>query len=214
MSEFSAVPCKMEDAPATQVRSASFCFRMGFLLLLMFVLVACGGTISTNQPRVLVSIAIEPNSAIAVKQRHVAFSVTGTFNQTPIRKANLTAAWDSSDPTIATIDPATGLAGCVAVGGPVTISASVNSHGSLKKASANLSCTPWATIPLGSCLVDSNNALTGQCAATQVFNNNCSVSTDSIACVAGQPSISTQVASCGSGARVTNVTVDISTACK
>ena len=57
-------------------------------------------------------------------------------------------------------------------------------------------------------------ALTGMCAGTQVFNSNCSVTTDDVASVAGQPSTSMQIRSCGSGSAATNVTVDISTACK
>jgi hypothetical protein len=69
-------------------------------------------------------------------------------------------------------------------------------------------------IPLGRCVVDSNKALTGMCAGTQVFNSNCSGTTDNVASVAGQPSTSMQIRSCGSGSAATNVTVDISTACK
>src|SRR5437868_11682662 len=83
-------------------------------LLLISTLAGCGGTSSSPQARVLLSIAVQPNSASAVKQRQVAFSVTGAFNQAPTTQANLTAAWASSDSTIATIDPSTGLANCVA----------------------------------------------------------------------------------------------------
>lgn len=184
-------------------------------LLLMSTLAGCGGTSSAPQPRMLLNIAVQPNSASAVNQRQVAFSVTGTFNQTPTTQANLSAAWTSSDSTIVTIDPSTGLADCVAVGGPVTISAVVDSsNGSMKQASAILTCTPLTTFALGRCLVDNNNGLTGQCAASALLTNNCSVSTDNVACVPGLPSTSTQTISCGSGGTGMNVTVDISTACK
>jgi Bacterial Ig-like domain (group 2) len=221
-----AILCEMENElfrlvrPAAlhgrRARSASLFCRMGLLSLLTVALVGCGGTSSPPQPRVLLSIAVQPNPASAVKQRQVAFSVTGAFNQAPTTQANLAAAWASSDSTIATINPSTGLADCVAVGGPVTISASVkSSNGSLKQASANFTCTPWATIPLGRCLVDSNNALTGQCAGAQLLNPKyCSVTTDNVACAVGQPSTSTQTRLCGSAATGMNVTVDISTACK
>ena len=184
-------------------------------LLLMSTLTGCGGTSSPPQPRVLLSIAVQPNSASAIKNRYVAFSATGAFNQAPTTQTNVSATWASSDATIATVDPATGLANCVAVGGPVTISASVTSSGSMKQASASITCNPWATIPLGMCLVDSNNALTGQCASAQFFNPKyCVVSTDNVACIPGHPSTSTQIRACGSGATGMNVTVDISTACK
>jgi hypothetical protein len=106
------------------------------------------------------------------------------------------------NPTTPDINPSTGLADRVAVGGPVTTTAFVkSSNGSLKQASANFACTPWATIPLGRCLVDSNNALTGQCAGAQLLNpKSCSVTTDNVACTVGQPSTSTQTRLCSSGA--------------
>src|SRR5436305_553804 len=150
-------------------------FRADFLMieagtwLLMFVFTGCGG--SGPEPRVLLSIAVQPNSATAVKNRGVAFSATGTFNQAPTTQTNLTAAWVSSDTTIATIDPATGLANCVAVGGPVTVSASVTSASrGVQKSSGSLTCNDWSTVPRGRCVVDSTNALTGQCAGPQLLN--------------------------------------------
>jgi hypothetical protein len=183
--------------------------------LLIFIFTGCGGTSSAPQPRVLLSIAVQPSSASAVKNRGVAFSATGTFNQAPTTQTNLTAAWVSSDITIATIDPATGLANCEAVGGPVTVSASVTpASGGVQKSSGSLTCNDWSTVPRGRCVVDSNNALTGQCAGPQLLNpQNCLISTDTATCSSGQ-STSTQTISCGTGATAMSVTVDISTACK
>ena len=194
--------------------------RAGFTVLgagtwlLIFILTGCGGT--GRQPRVLLSIAVQPNSATAVKNRGVAFSATGTFNQAPTTQTNLTAAWVSSDITIATIDPATGLASCIAVGGPVTVSASVTAPmGGVQQASGSLTCNDWSTIPRGRCVVDSNNALTGECAGPQLLNpQNCLISTDTATCSPGQQSTSTQTISCGMGATAMSVAVDISTACK
>lgn len=181
--------------------------------VLIFVLAGCGG--SAPQPRTLLSVAVQPNSATAVKNRGVAFSATGTFNQAPTTQTNLTATWASSDVTIATIDPATGLASCVAVGGPVTVSASVTAAtGGVQQASGTLTCNDWSTVPRGRCVVDSNNALTGQCAGPQAFHSGCVVTTDTATCSPGQQSTSTQMVSCGTGATAMSVTVDISTACK
>ena len=183
--------------------------------LLIFVLAGCGGTGSARRPRVLLSVAVQPNSATAVKNRGVAFSATGTFNQAPTTQTNLSARWASSDMTIATIDPATGLATCVAVGGPVTILASVfATNQSAQQGSGSLTCNDWSTVPRGRCLVDSSNALTGQCAGPQAFQSGCVITTDTETCSPGQPSTSTETISCGTGPGSMNVTVDISTACK
>ena len=180
------------------------------------MLAACGGNSSPPQPRTLLSVAVQPTSASAVKNRGVAFSATGTFNQAPTTQTNLTAAWSSSDITIATIDPATGLASCVDVGGPVTVSASVTAAtGGVQQASGSLTCNDWSTVPRGRCVVDNNNALTGQCAGPQLLNpQNCLITTDTATCTPGQQSTSTQAVTCGSGGTAMNVTVDISTACR
>jgi hypothetical protein len=184
--------------------------------LVILVLAGCGGTSPLPQPRTLISVAVQPNSATAVENREVAFSATGTFNQAPTTQTNLSATWVSSDPTIATIDPASGLASCVAVGGPVTVNASVSAAmGGVQQGSGSLTCNARTTVPRGRCVVDNNNALTGQCAGPQLLNpQNCLVTTDTATCVPGQQSMSTQTASCGTGATAMNVTVDISTACK
>jgi hypothetical protein len=182
--------------------------------LLIFVLTGCG-TSPAPQPRTLLSVAVQPNSATAVKNRGVAFTATGTFNQAPTTQTNLSATWASSDVTIATIDPATGLASCVAVGGPVTVSASADAGtGGVQKASGSLTCNDWTTVPRGRCVVDGNNALTGECAGVQVFQTGCVITTDTATCSPGQSPTSAQTVSCGTGTNVENIRVDISTACK
>jgi hypothetical protein len=206
-----------EGQMKSRLGSAKFllCATVG-IFLFVFVLWGCGGSNSPTPPRVLISVSVQPNSASAVKNRGVAFSATGTFNQTPTIQAYLNAAWASSDVTIATIDPASGLASCVSVGGPVTVSASVTAAaGGIKQSSGALTCNDWSTIPRGRCVVDSNNVLTGQCAGPQfLFPENCSVTTDTATCSPEQQSTSTQNISCGTGPTAMDVAVDISTACK
>jgi hypothetical protein len=184
--------------------------------LVILMLTSCGGTSSPPQPRTLIAVAVQPNSAMAVENREVAFSATGTFNQAPTTQTNLSASWASSDPTIATIDAASGLASCVAVGGPVTVSASVTATtGGVQQGSGSLTCNARTTVPRGRCVVDNNNTLSGQCAGPQLLNpKNCLITTDTATCVPGQQSTSTQTASCGIGVTAMNVAVDISTACK
>src|SRR5947209_20549164 len=60
--------------------------------LLLSVLCGCGGTSSAPEPRRLLSVAVQPNSATAVKNRAGAFSVTGAFNQAPTTETKLNAA--------------------------------------------------------------------------------------------------------------------------
>jgi Bacterial Ig-like domain (group 2) len=117
-----------------------------------------GGTAGPSPPRQLVSVIVQPNSTTAIRGDTVPFSATGTFNQAPLTQANLPAQWTSSDAKIATIDPNTGAATCVAVGGPITISASAAGKGGVVNGSASLHCDippyPVATINEGAPLVD------------------------------------------------------------
>ena len=57
------------------------------------------------------------------------FSATGTFDKEPTTVENVSAVWISSDPTIVTVDSSSGVASCVAVGGPITITASAGEEG-------------------------------------------------------------------------------------
>jgi len=186
-----------------------------FLLFLTLTLLGCGGSSSAPQPRLLLSVAVQPNSATAVRDRGVAFSATGTFNQGPTTQTNLSAVWSSSDKTIATIDAATGLASCIAVG-EVTLRASVSgANGSAQQGSGTLTCNELTTVPRGRCVVDGQNALTGQCSgppALAINTTGCLTRADTTSCASGQQSTSTKTVSCD-GATAPNVTVDISTAC-
>ena len=82
-----------------------------------------------GQPRQLISLTIQPSPAIAVQRGSVTFSATGTFDQAPHTQTNLQVQWASSDSNVVTIDPNTGIATCVVVGGPLTITASAAGKG-------------------------------------------------------------------------------------
>jgi len=99
----------------------------------------CGG--GPGPQRQLVSISTQPASAEAVApDGTVHFSATGIFDQAPTTQANLPVQWASSDSIIATIDPTTGIATCLAVGGPVTVTASAAGKGGTVHGSSTLAC--------------------------------------------------------------------------
>jgi hypothetical protein len=104
----------------------------------LFCLAGCGGP---TGPRQLISIAVQPVAAQAIApDGTVPFSATGTFDQRPTVQTNLPVKWASSDPTIATIDPATGVATCVTVGGPISVSGSTTGKGGTVQSSGKLTC--------------------------------------------------------------------------
>jgi hypothetical protein len=105
---------------ATWPTTVSICRELGVSAALALVLVRCGA-----QPRQLIAVAAQPSNGDAIAPTGtLPFTAAGTFNEAPITQTNLTALWTSSNSSLATIDPNTGLATCVAAGGPVTITAS------------------------------------------------------------------------------------------
>jgi hypothetical protein len=92
-------------------------------------------------PRQLIGISVQPGNGQAIApDGTVPFSATGTFDQAPTTQANLPVQWASSDSTIATIDPNTGIATCLVVGGPVTVTGSAAGRGGTIHGSAALTC--------------------------------------------------------------------------
>jgi hypothetical protein len=110
---------------------------IGILVLLDMVLASCGG----GGPRQLISVSVQPVSGQAIApDGTVPFSATGTFDQAPTTQANLPVQWTSSDSTVATIDPNTGIATCLVVGGPVTVTGSAAGKGGTVNGTATLAC--------------------------------------------------------------------------
>jgi hypothetical protein len=103
------------------------------------LLASCGG--GGGGPRQLIGISVQPVSGQAIApDGTIPFSATGTFDQAPTTQANLPVQWASSDSTIATIDPNTGIATCLVVGGPITVTASAAGRGGTVHGSSTLAC--------------------------------------------------------------------------
>ena len=112
----------------------------GALFAHTLLLMSCGAGGAAIGPRQLTSLTVRPGNAGASPGATFPFRATGTFNQVPFTQEKMPAHWTSSDPGIATIDPTSGLATCVALGGPVTVSASSAGKGGEVLGSASLIC--------------------------------------------------------------------------
>ena len=100
----------------------------------------CGGGSPIPQ-RQLVSISVQPGNAQAVAPGGtIAFSAVGNFNQAPLTQTNFAVQWSSSDSSVATVEPATGLATCATVGEPVTIVGSAPGKAGAVTGSGVLTC--------------------------------------------------------------------------
>jgi hypothetical protein len=154
-------------------------------------LAGCGGGASMGQPRQLIAVAVKPTPASAVPGGTVTFSATGTFDQAPTTQSNLPVQWASSDSNLVTIDPGTGIATCVALGGPVNITASAAGKGGTVDGSGTLTCRARSR-GTGQCEVDpSTKTLTGVCIGPYPqLPNHCRVATDDAICPPGQPATS------------------------
>lgn len=184
---------------------------VGILGSIALAVASCGGG---GQPRQLIALAVQPSDAGAfLPSGAVPFSATGTFDQAPITQTNLTAQWASKDPSVVTIDPSTGLATCVAAGGPITVTASAAGKGGKVDGYGTLECQVRPRNQAGLCEVDpSTNELTGYCEGPNPQQiNHCLVTLDNANCRAGQPATSPEwVSGCLPPA---TFKIDASTAC-
>jgi hypothetical protein len=168
----------------------------GTLIAIGVVLANCGGGSTPMQLRQLIAITVQPSNGDTIVPGTLPFTASGTFNQPPTTQTNLAARWTSSNSSVATVDPNTGLASCVAVGGPITITASVPGNGgSTLSASAMLNCLSHPGGELGQCQLV-NNTLTGSCLG--VRGGICREAYDPNNCPPGQPPISQGQFLCGS----------------
>lgn len=163
------------------------CWGLGIAALTVALLTSCGGDgASIGLPRQLIALAVQPSDGDAIAPTGtLPFNATGTFNQAPVSQENMIVQWASSDSSVASIDPNTGLATCVAIGGPVTITASAHGNGGVVDASATLTCLGSPPAHIGSCLVDSSNSLSGYCIG--VRGGICREAYDPTNCSVGQP---------------------------
>jgi hypothetical protein len=168
------------------------------ILIAIALLSRCGGGgTSMGLPRQLIALAVQPSNGDAFAPTGtLPFSATGTFNEAPISQATMTVQWVSSNSSVATIDRNTGLATCVAIGGPVTITASAPGNGGTVAASATLNCLSSPSSHIGSCLVGSGNTLTGYCVGAR--GGICHEAYDPTTCPVGQPPTGVTSDQCGS----------------
>jgi uncharacterized protein YjdB len=113
------------------------------LPLAALLLAACGGaggggkTPAQPIPATLTAITITPLSATLAKGQIASFSATGKYSDASTQNLTSFVTWASSNPVVATIDPATGVASALTLG-TSTISASMNG---INSPTANLTVT-------------------------------------------------------------------------
>ena len=127
----------MTSPNVNTTRAISF---FGLLFLYATFALNCGGGSTVHPNRNLLSIAVHPANSFALPGATISFSATATFDLPPVKENNFASQWTSSDTTVATID-ANGLATCVQLGGPITITASASARGGTVTAAAALNCT-------------------------------------------------------------------------
>ena len=135
------------------------CLVVGVCLLasISVGLMSCGSA-NTLPPHKLVEIGVDPFNGDAVAPTGtLPFSADGTFNVPPNTETNLSVQWSSSNPNVATIDLSSGLATCIEVGGPVSITAAASGL----KGSATLSCLA-SPPPSGHCVAPCEGDRCGQ----------------------------------------------------
>lgn len=166
--------------------------RLGITASIAVILASCGGGgASMGQPRQLIALAVQPSPASAVQGGRVTFQATGTFDQTPTTQTGLPVQWASSDSNVVAIDPNTGIATCVVVGGPIDITASAAGKGGMVDGSGMLTCRVRSN-GAGQCEVTSStNTLSGACVGPYPhLPNHCAVAIDDANCPPGQPATS------------------------
>jgi hypothetical protein len=149
----------------TWLRVVSILCEVGSLASLGIVLASCGGGgIGTRQ---LIGVSVQPGSGQALAPNGtVTFSATGTFDQAPTMQSSLPVQWASSDSNVASIDPNTGIATCLAVGGPITVTASAAGKGGMIHGSGTLTCQLSTPLSMqGSWIVLFHSAVSDGCFA-------------------------------------------------
>jgi hypothetical protein len=134
---------RLKSNKSSWARTVLIITGLGISLAMM---ASCGA--SNSPPHQLIAIAVSPSGAGANQGDTVPFSATGTFAQAPTTQTDIPAQWTSSDATTATIDPNTGAATCVAVGGPVTITASAAGIAGTLQSTGSLTCAAPGTGPV------------------------------------------------------------------
>jgi hypothetical protein len=156
----------------TWIRVIAILCQVGSLALVGMVLASCGGggtpPIGVG-PRELIGVTVQPGSGQAVAPNGtVTFSATGIFNLAPATQPSLPVQWASSDSNIATIDPTSGVATCLLVGGPITVTASVAGKGGMLHGSGTMTCLVSTPLSMpGSWIFFFTSAVSHNCLALE-----------------------------------------------
>jgi hypothetical protein len=171
---------------------------LGMSVCAGMLLASCGGSSMSTPSRALLSVAVQPGNADAVAPTGTfPFTATGTFDQAPTTQSALSVQWSTSDANVAGIDGNTGVATCVSVGGPVTITGMTNG----KEGTAQLTCLASPPPQQGQCVYVCGSTrcgeLTGYCSGT--VGGACRQGSDLVHCPAGKPAGGMATDSCGEG---------------
>ena len=166
--------------------------------LLVLLCIGCGGGMS-KPPRALLIISVHPsNGEAGAPLGTLPFTAKGTFNQSPTTETDLSVQWSSSDTSIASIDPNTGLAACVsAAAAQPTVTITATADG--KQGTAQLTCfSPQIPSKLfGKCIsvcAGDDCRLSGYCSG---LIDACYEGYDPQSCPVGQPAGRTTKDDCG-----------------
>jgi hypothetical protein len=148
-------------AHTTEYRKLFLSAACGLLFAAGMVSTSCG---DSKASRHLISLSVTPADVEAVAPTGTAqFSATGTFDQAPITEMNASVQWSTSDSTVVTVN-ANGIATCLVVGGPITVTASGQGAKQTVSASATLTClSSNPSSGMGKCVVTDTNTLSGYC---------------------------------------------------
>lgn len=169
---------------------------LAFIICSGTLLNSCGGG-SMQPPQLLTGLTVQPADADAVAPNGtIPFIATAIFDRPPLSEPNYPAQWTSSDPSTASVDEKSGIATCLAQGGPISITAASADF----QASASLTCSP--SLPLtGNCVYVCGSSrcgeLTGYCSGS--VGGQCRQAYDPVHCPVGRPAKSMSTNSCGVG---------------
>jgi hypothetical protein len=164
MNSFLQASIKLRRVAHAKMVESSCAFvtcACGLLLATGVVVTGCGDSKPTRH---LTSLSVTPDDVEAVAPRGTAqFSVTGTFDQPPITDTGVAVQWTTSDSAVATVT-ASGVTTCLAVGGPITVTATGQGATGTVSASATLTClSSNPSVGIGKCVATDTNSLTGYC---------------------------------------------------
>jgi len=155
---------KLRRVAHAKILESSWAFvncTCGLLLAAGIFVTGCG---DSKTSRHLTSLSVTPDDVEAVAPTGTAqFSVTGTFDQAPLTDTGVAVQWTTSDSSVATVT-ASGLATCLAAGGPITVTATGQGTTGTVSASATLTClSSNPSVGIGKCVANDGNSLTGYC---------------------------------------------------